>query len=301
MLDVHGTVLQVDSNGVAIDASNAPLVDLTARDGILTLASGATIDLRSADAVLRGKLELNAPRLGSNGASATGAGAPSNATGGDIAISATGPLTIRGAASVAVNAVARYTNAPADPDDVNGQLITKAWLDLIDQDSVAFINAAYGNNVAAGLLTTGLQTKLAGLTAYGSAFHLRPGVEVDSATPNGNLTVKEEIDLSGYRYGPNANRNTSSPTYGAGEAGSLVIRAGGNLAIKGSINDGFGPAPVTADDSGFPSRGSMSAVPSYYTTVDVPMTANFILDEDWRIPNYGYYNNTGVWDVSGNV
>ena len=33
--------------------------------------------------------------------------------------------------------------------------------------------------------------------------------------------------------------------------GSLAIRAGGNLEINGSINDGFAPPPVTPDDSGW--------------------------------------------------
>ena len=56
-----------------------------------------------------------------------------------------------------------------------------------------------------------------GLSTYGSALHLRPGVEVVSATSQGNLTVSGDIDPAGYRYGPGADRDTTSAAYGAGE------------------------------------------------------------------------------------
>ncbi|MDE1172717.1 MAG: filamentous hemagglutinin N-terminal domain-containing protein, partial [Parvibaculaceae bacterium] len=247
VLDTHGNVLQVDSYGAPVEADNTAHVDLTTTQGTITLVSGATIDMTAPDGVARGKLSINAPRLGTTGASATGADAPANATGGDIAISAAGPLNIRGAASIAVNAFASYANAPVDPDDANGQIINQAWLDLVDQDSNAFIDAAYGGNAAGGVLTAGLQGKLAGLTAYGGAFHLRPGVEVRSATADGNLTVAGNLDLSGYRYGPGAN----PAIRGSGEPGVLAIRAGGNLDINGSINDGFAPPPNSPDDAGW--------------------------------------------------
>ncbi|AXK79310.1 filamentous hemagglutinin N-terminal domain-containing protein [Pseudolabrys taiwanensis] len=235
-LDTHSTVLQTDSYGAPIEANNTAHVDLTSSQGWVNLAPGASIDMRSADGIARGKLEINAPRLGS-GSSATGAGAPDNATGDDIAISAAGPLNIRGAASVAVNGFATYTNAPADPDDANGQIIDQAWLDLVDEDSTVFYNAALGN--------TNLQARLAGLkNIAGSTFHLRPGVTIASATPNGNLTVKGDLDFSNYRYGLGA--DTQNHT-GLGEVGVINFRAGGTLTVKGSINDGFAPPPVSPD------------------------------------------------------
>ncbi|WZB70536.1 hypothetical protein WJ968_34225 [Achromobacter xylosoxidans] len=53
--------------------------------------------------------------------------------------------------------------------------------------------------------------------------------------------VQGDLDLSRYRY---ASLNPHTPltgVYGSGEVGNLVIRAGGDLQIHGSINDGFAP------------------------------------------------------------
>jgi hypothetical protein len=237
-------------------------------------------DARNVDAsgnqiVNYGDLELNAPRLGGTAVSATsgvtitdpvdgsvttGTNAPTNAQGNGIAIQAGGPLNIKGAGSIALNAFATYKNAPADPNDSNGQIIDQAYLDLIDHDSQAFISNIYGGNVGAGMLTSGLQGNLSGLLAYGSAFHIRPGVEIDSSTPGGDLTVTSSIDLSGYRYGPNANRDTTSIAYGAGEPMNLVIRAGANLTVNGNISDGFGlPATVLVPGKGWRSPPAESS------------------------------------------
>ena len=114
VLDAHGTMLKTDSTGAVIASENAPVVTLTSSNGVLTLGSGATIDLASADSTARGDLELNAPRTGPPAASATdgqsisdpvdgnvttGKDGPANAQGNDIAISASGPLNITGAAT----------------------------------------------------------------------------------------------------------------------------------------------------------------------------------------------------------
>jgi filamentous hemagglutinin family protein len=347
LLDAHGRVLQIDSYGQPVDAENRATVELATANGTLTLDSGTTIDVSvtSPQGVLlaaQGEINLNAPRCGvscggtAGGTSATvaptggvpitdpvdgslttGTNAPVNALDNSIAIEANGGITIKGAASIAVNGFAIYTNAPKDPNDSNGQVIDQAYLDLIDQDSQAFIAAAGANPVLqasqAGLsgyqaitvgiayntttISTGRQTfntqgnlaftsgqavtitntANAGDTMTGTvvsysgttgvlvvsitatsgsgsaavwaiaatgapAFHLRPGVEIDTATPSGDLTVTSDIDLSGYRYGPNVN----SAVYGSGEPMDLVIRAGGNLTINGSISDGFTSASVTA-------------------------------------------------------
>ncbi|HEX7921152.1 MAG TPA: filamentous hemagglutinin family protein [Bradyrhizobium sp.] len=209
VLDTHGTVLQTDSYGQPIEAKNRGHIELTAAGGTLTLMSGATLDLTVPDpnGIAYGDVVLNARRV--------------DETSGNIAISAASSLTIKGAHSIALNAFWTY-------DLPDGSTITQATLDGYDTASTAFINAALGD--------ARLSAKFAGLSAYGAAFHLRPGVEITSV---GDLSTSGDIDLSKYRYGPNADTNPASATYGAGEAMALVVRAGGNLSINGSISDGF--------------------------------------------------------------
>ncbi len=89
--------------------------------------------------------------------SMTGANAPTNATGDNIAISAPDDvngdhINIIGAGTIALNGFATYTNAPDSPDGTPGdaapntQFITQAYLDEIDQDSQQFINGALVNS-----------------------------------------------------------------------------------------------------------------------------------------------------------
>ena len=114
------------------------------------------------------------------------------------------------------------------------QIIDQDYLDRLHDDSRAFITQALAN----ASLVDG---KLAGLRPYADALHLRPGIEIRSATPDGDLVVQGDLDLSRYRY---ASLNPHTPltgVYGSGEVGNLVIRAGGDLQIHGSINDGFAP------------------------------------------------------------
>ncbi|HDY5313920.1 TPA: filamentous hemagglutinin family protein [Pseudomonas aeruginosa] len=245
LLDAHGSLLRRDSYGQIIDSPNRAMVELNSGSGTLVLAGGARIDLRhgtaapaeQVDGVARGTLELNAPRLG--GVSA-----------GDIAIDASGALDIRGAGSIALNAMQRYDDAPWGNDPAAGgrpyQVIDQAYLDARHAESSAFIAAALANREL-------LDGKLAGLTnaTYADAFHLRPGVEIVSATADGDLVVQGDLDLSGYRY---ASLNPNTPlteVYGSGEVGALVLRAGGDLNLYGSINDGFAPPPDSPDDKGW--------------------------------------------------
>ncbi|WP_053150597.1 filamentous hemagglutinin family protein [Pseudomonas sp. Pf153] len=246
VLDAHGNRLRVDSYGKIIDSPNRAIVDLTSRAGVLTLSDGARIDLRHGiaatagqhDGRARGTLELNARRAGPD------------ATHGDIAIDASGNLDIQGARSIAVNGMWQYSDAEYGSDPAASgrpyQVIDQAYLDRKHQDSTAFINAALDNDDL-------MQRKLAGLNnaRYANAFHLRPGVEIVSATADGDLVVQGDLDLSGYRYASVNPHTQKTAVYGSGEAGALTLRAGGDLSIYGSINDGFAPPPATQDDKGW--------------------------------------------------
>ncbi|WP_454632614.1 filamentous haemagglutinin family protein [Bradyrhizobium cenepequi] len=245
-LDTHSTVLHTDSYGAPIDADNTAHVDLTSAAGRIVLSPGAVIDMRSADNVGRGKLEINAPRVGTD----------------DVGIDASGGFTISGAASIALNGFRTYVL----PD---GSTISQGDLDGFNTDSQAFINAAWQN--------AALLSRIAGLSAYGSAFHLRPGVEI---TSTGSLSTVDDLDLSGYRYGPLVNGVSIEP-------GKLVIRAGGDLTVNGSINDGFAPLPpgATLDDA-----NHMSVVPGYVAASDEYATSDIVLGENWTIPNDAFYN-----------
>ena len=286
-LDAHGRVLQVDSYGQPIEAKNRGTIELNTKQGVLRLDTGAAMDVsvtspQGAVLASSGQIDLNAPR-GTIGTVATSR----DETSGDIKIDASGALTIIGARSIAVNGFWTY-NLPG------GSVITQATLDVYDTASTAFINAALG---AAGL-QAGLPGRLAGLTAYGSAFHLRPGVEI---TSSGDLSTSGDIDLSRYRYGPAADRNTASAGYGAGEPMSLAIRAAGNLDIKGSLSDGFKSKP------------SIAGVPPTYTTVvtaagtvldaTLVFTDPVTLTTDWVVPNDNYYNTVVYYlsDTAGNA
>lgn len=243
VLDAHGTQLRVDSYGKIIDSPNRAIVELTAQDGPLVLASGARIDLRHGtdaalgngpgqhDGRMRGTLELNARRLGA-------------ATAGDIDIDARGPLTVQGARSIVLNAVQRYSDAPlgvgVGADGKPYQVIDQTYLNAKHTESTTFIDAALANPAL-------LNGKLAGLNnaTYADAFHLRPGVQIVSATADGDMVISGDVDLSGYRYASLNPHSQQTGVYGSGEPGSLVIRAGGNLDVFGSVTDGFMPPDPT--------------------------------------------------------
>ncbi|MED5598736.1 filamentous haemagglutinin family protein [Janthinobacterium sp. P210006] len=238
VLDAHGTVLRTDSYGQVIEAPNRAVIELASPGGRLTLENGARLDLRSGDKGGNyGSIDLNARRLG-------------GATGDDIDIDAAGALNIAGARNINVNAFWQYKDAPAgtgkDADGRSYQSITQAYLDGKHADSQAFmVNALANGNL--------MNNKLRGLRGDANAFHLRPGVEIVSATPGGDLHIDGDIDLSGHRYDGVNPLARLSGVYGSGEAGALVVRAGGKLSVFGSITDGFDTRtlPVTSDDQGW--------------------------------------------------
>ncbi|MGY3486981.1 filamentous hemagglutinin family protein [Bradyrhizobium sp. USDA 4011] len=265
VLDAHGTVLQVDSYGQPIEARNRGHIELTAAGGALTLSSGATMDLTTPNGIAYGDVVLNAQRTGE--------------TSGDIAINAASPLNIKGAYSIALNAFWTY-------DLPGGSTITQTTLDGYDTASTTFINAALGN--------AGLAARVAGLFAYGSAYHLRPGVQI---TSSGDLSTSGDIDLAKYRYGVGADRDPNSATYGAGEPMALVIRAGGDVTVKGSISDGFksspgAPASIRIFDvtnSRYFTQRSFSGYSYWYDgQTDVYVVSS------WTVPNDDFY----IWWIN---
>ena len=282
MLDVRGTSLVRDSYGQIIDASNRNSVELTSSQGWVRLDAGATVDTSSSDGVARGHVDINARRV--------------DETGGDIKIDASGPLNLRGIAMLNANGFWTYS-----PTDANGTIVQdngttvrtdgtgtpingdgKVGLDQIDGQNVFF----YGN----ALNNVDLQARLAGLRAAGDVYHLRPGVEITSSAASGDkLTVSGDLDLSGYRYGPHADRDATSATYGFGEALALSIRAAGDLSIKGSINDGFAPPKPTPDDNGFRDRFSSQVTPAHAAPWDYyQLTGTLTLADNWTVPTNSY-------------
>ena len=205
--------LAVDGYGAPIASENRADVSLTARTGILSLAPGAVLDVSVPGGTNYGTVELYAPRT-PNG----------------IAIAAGGPLAIRGATSIAL-----YGTAVQSPA---GGVVTQAVLDAAGVQDAAFVMAARANG--------DLQSRIAGLLAYGDTFHLRPALELASS---GVMTVQGDLNLAGLR----------TPGLGGGaavEPGALTLRAGGTLNVFGSITDGFGAPPevkgkINPDDNGW--------------------------------------------------
>ncbi|MEI2418441.1 filamentous hemagglutinin family protein [Orrella sp. JC864] len=259
VLDAHGTMLRIDSYGQVIDAPNRAVIELNSGQGLLTLAAGSRMDLRYGtddarvrahpalhDGRARGTVELFAPRIDAGG----NAGTAQAAVHGDVAIQAQDGLRIEGARSIAVNAVQRHDDAPYGTEPAAGgkpyQVIDQAYLDARHAQSAEFIARALAN----GALREG---RLAGLdnAAYGQVLHLRPGVEIVSATADGDIVVGGDLDLSGHRYDSLNPGRQRTAVHGSGEPGALAIRAGGDLHVYGSINDGFAPPPDTPDDNGW--------------------------------------------------
>lgn len=224
VLDASASVLRVDSYGKPIEAPNRAVIEIDSGTGLLSIASGARMDLRVAGSAQNfGTVALNAPRVGSN----------------DVAIDAAGTVAITGAKSIQVNAFITDNKAApgteATTDGKSYQTVDQDYLNRLNDDSRNFINAALANG-------TLMQGKLAGLRAYSEQFHLRPGVEVVAdllVNPDGNLHVDGDIDLSGHRYASVNPHTQRTSVYGSGEAGALVLRAKGDLDVFGSISDGF--------------------------------------------------------------
>ena len=243
VLDAHATVTQVDSYGEAVDAENRAHVTLTAQNaGSIVLMPGATINVSypGSDGNPQGEVVINAPRV-----------IGSNADTDSVAVSAAGPLHIIGAESIALYGFATYS--PTDPlgtivqDNGTGNTAASGYslinaggtlgIVQVGLDSLAYMQSVDGN--------AALGAQLAGLTAYGATFHLRPGALIASTDASGgNLTISGDLDFSGLRYSDPAGFGTVSGTLaGSGEPGSIVFRASNDLTVNGSVSDGFLPPP----------------------------------------------------------
>ncbi len=245
VLDAHSTTLRLDSYGQPIEASNRAVIEINGNQGRVVLADGARLDVRAGTSNANGTplsvgtVEISAKRLGG----------ANEAQGNDIAIDAGGNVVIDGARSITVNGMYRDTQAPAGTDvSIDGrpyQVVNQAYLDALHAQNETFMSNALANGA--------LLARLAGLRRYTDAFHLRPGVEIVSATPDGDIHLDGDIDMSRYRYA-SLNPNTQKTgVWGSGEAGSLTIRAGGNLSVFGSLTDGFDTSKLTpgADSKGW--------------------------------------------------
>ena len=260
VLDAHSTHLAVDSYGNPIDAENTAHVSLSSLDdttgtsvtGSVVLAQAATIDVSNQGSVALGQIDISAPRVGTDG----------------VAVSASGPLNVSGAATITVNAFAAYS--PTDPlgtivqDNGTGHTLGQPYspysaggtlgIDQVGLDDEAYMAAVDANGAA-------LAAQLAGLNAHSGVLHLRPGVLIESsAASGGNLTITGDLDLSGLRTSDPVQfgRVVQKGVDGSGEPGTVVFRAANDLTINGSVTDGFeqppdesSHMPLNADQDGW--------------------------------------------------
>ena len=147
------------------------------------------------------------------------------ADGAGIAVGGSGGTTIAGASQVQLESVQQYAATTVD-----NALIAKVNAD----------NQALGANASAVVSQVGA---LLGLPA--SAVQLRSGVEIDST---GDLAMAGNPTAGGWNLTSFASNGTAL-AQASGAPMDLTLRAAGNLAITGSLSDGFLPSgnvPATA-------------------------------------------------------
>ncbi|OYU88246.1 MAG: filamentous hemagglutinin [Bradyrhizobiaceae bacterium PARB1] len=183
-LDVHGTVIQVDSYGAPIDASNRGHIELTAAQaGRLVIEGGATFDLSSPDGIARGQLNLNAWRT--------------SETGNDVKLDVTGLVNIIGAKDVAVYGLWSYSPTDADGSVVqdNGTATPVSNAGIVGLDQIDAVNRQFMSNAAANADLSQRLGRLPGAK-------LLPGVNIVRDTsislfiPPGTSTVPAWLDAS---------------------------------------------------------------------------------------------------------
>lgn len=194
----------VTASATSTDASstaNGGSVALIAEGGTLEFARGATVDVRAGAKGDAGSVVLRAPRT-------PGAASPLAAT-------------LQGQ----VLSQRHATDAPAQVSIEGNQVYTVVGGTSLD--TTAF--AAYGHDNLAFMAAVDAAPVGRGITGDDGVtqgnVHVRPAVEVSSP---GDLDVAADWDLTraGWRIAPAAG--------GAFEAGSLVVRAAGNLTFTGA-------------------------------------------------------------------
>ncbi|MEO6823654.1 MAG: hypothetical protein ABI167_02805 [Nitrosospira sp.] len=190
----EGAMLRADATASGEKGGN---VMLDAATGTLDLQTGSNIKVSGGTNGEGGEVLLRTSR--------TGGGAGSG-----VAVIGLNS-GIQGASGTVLEAVKIYSNVDTlTTGSANG---TTLGFDHIDADVADFMTHKTDILGALG-------------KADDSAFHLRPGVEVQSP---GNLTIDSDWNLY------NASRAGSEP-------GVLTLRAAGDLIVKGSISDGFATA-----------------------------------------------------------
>lgn len=222
--------LKAETVSIAADAGSLTVsstIDArAAQGGLVQLAAGNNMTLNSG-----GQILANSTRVGANGgdvllAAKTGtvtvasgstidAGGDDNKDGRVVLRAARGASTVNiapiagaiNAAEISIEAVKTYSGTSLKTGTTSGLAIGQSTLAT---DMTNFM--------------TNKATILSGLGVSGdSRFHLRPGVEIESTA---DFTVTNDWNLY----------SASRP---GGEPGFLTIRAAGNIAVNGTLSDGF--------------------------------------------------------------
>ena len=206
---------RIDARSTAMGASGGDVL-LASANGRVQPQAGATVDARGDDAG-DGRVVLRAARSADGTTLQVGPLQPADLQAGEVVLEAvrvyrqvTVDSETRDIATIGSGSSALVGSGTAR----SGQLGQASVL----ADSNAFMASAAG---ALGTLGVG--------SADRGRVSLRAGVEVQAA---GNLSVVSDWTLQGARAG--------------GEAGLLTLRAAGDLAINGSISDGFASAAANA-------------------------------------------------------
>lgn len=282
-LDVRGSVVAKGDTGgnVGLYAS-----------GDVTVYSGASVNASATGAGKSGgKVEIGstAGNVALASGSAVDVSAGSQGTGGslnlraarngnDVKVSAL-DATVTGARTVTVEAVKTYTGIATlnATGTSSGSVLS---LSTINTDNTAF--AANNAAIAARLQMTGV-----------SNFGVVSGVEVRSAA-NGNLTLANDWNMVNSRAG--------------GMPGNLTLRSAGNLALNGSLSDGFSTATALTS-GGAPATVSGSDSWGYRLVAGADFTAANAMAVGSTAKNFSLANDklvrTGTGDIkvaaSGNI
>ena len=177
----------------------------------VSVSGGAQIDVRGLGAGTGGDVIVRAPRVGE------GAGF-------DVAVARFG-VTVRGADKIVIEGVRTY-----HAETISGLPDSATQLDASDRGRMAREADSFMRNADAVARRLGRQD-----------VQLTPGIEVRST---GDLTVsvnEQAVDLGDRGW------DLSTWRFG-GRAGTLTLRAAGNLHVLGSISDGFVRPRTTAGD-----------------------------------------------------